>query len=466
MGVESPEDVESLTADQLDQLIFAAHMVVDRNYLHREAAELPLATAIMDRASAMQREGHSFAGVHHTYYVGEHEKRPVRYATTEPRFWAELAQYAEWHEVTPTSVATLYGDWKDRYVAWQSFERAKHAIDESGSSAEDFLPEGCVNIEVVPHGGTVVYDDIENLLFDMRRYYVPRSERFDSFTAAAPEIITSSGMDTVAGLSLLAQLNALAGTSDEANMNRIEEEMRAELRRSNEYRDSYDDGMGDPYKYMTTMFSGQGIAVRRNPEGAYELSIEGRGYNRGNPTEFIERFAILNGRDVTYGDGMSINYYANTPEELVRVTRGEGDKTRDFVKVAVPLGAILQTLGNTLGLSIENVDEMARAIIEAQDYRGASFRLGDFTASVRVEVSDMAYDAENSQVTGYKAIIKSSGVEEFAIPETRTEVSVAIDLPGVLQQVVKRAVSARTLIHSRPIHSRSRYRTITQEVDA
>ncbi len=468
MNISSVDDIQRLDTDQIEYVMFAAHVIVDRvkhgAVIAAESEPLhAFAVAIMDRVVNLQRAGHGFQDIYYSHYTSEYEKSPIIFAKSEETFWDELAKYAEWHDLDARTVGSLYASWKAEYVDWQRVEHAKRVIEESDLVPEEFLPEGCINIEVVPTGGTVVYDDINELLQNMRSYYVPRSERFDSFMAAHDLITTSTGMESEYGRDLLHRLNKAAGVSDEGNMDRLEREILVWLATDeDEWHDSYDTGIGDPYKYMLTTFSGQCISIKR-VNGQFALSIVGGGYNYNyeNPADFIEKFAILNNRNVTYDNGMSINYYADPPETIDRVARRIGNEDVECVKVDIPLGNIFNTLGSTLGVHIADVDDMVRLVVNSEDHRGPEFQLGDYAIRIKVRSRQMSYDDASATVTGYQVIVqKVTGGEEYPLSETKTEVGVSIDLPGALQQVIQRALAAKTIIHSRPMHMRDTYRNI------
>ncbi|HSW74435.1 MAG TPA: hypothetical protein VLG16_01050 [Candidatus Saccharimonadales bacterium] len=479
IGLTQSSDFAALSPVQLGDLALAAHKVLESRIgiddpISNRQDLVELASQLLDHLVNLRRAGQPF-DYRDRYYIDHHEQRPVIHAQYEADFWTELAKYAEWTpHLTPTNVGELYETWKNTFIEERKYQQALAVMTESGRTIADFIPEGCTNIEVAPYGGSVIYNDIEQLLCDMRRYYVPRSDHFDSFAAAARQIITSAGVQSGYTSYALERIHELIGISDQDTMDRIEAEIRNWLTTDmqQEYRDSRDNrGGGDPYKYEITTFAGQGISIQHD-NGQFALHIVGRGHNRSphNPARFIEDFAFVAEQDVTYGNGLQITYTASQPETIeIQSEVADDPDSQRLVKVEVPLGNILLTLDRTLSENgetvIDNIDEIARLVTDDNRYPAPTFQLGAYTASVKLGAWDMVYNPTTKKAVGSAPLFHSQDDGyAYHLPETKAQVTVTVEIPGAFQRVALRVLAARTLLHSQPNHNRQTRTKVSAEL--
>ena len=127
------------------------------------------------------------------------------------------------------------------------------------------------------------------------------------------------------------------------------------------YRDSWDDGGGDPYKYSGGLFSGHGIGISRGEDGTFRLSLSGRGYNYNSsrPTQQIDDFAAFVGKAVAYEGDVELEYRGDPPSEFVKdtLTRTirEETRTENAVAVSLPVEAVFRQLQRLLNLHDEAI---------------------------------------------------------------------------------------------------------------
>lgn len=431
-GVTTSEEVALSELQDADELLLAASCVVTQAEhlsldLSEENAPIGvLATAVLDRAVELRRAGVSFPD--HDYTLNTQEERPVLAAPSVDEFWNRLAKLAEWRsEINPGQVSSLYEQWRSRFISTRQQEGARTVLHEHGIDPNsDFKPEGIDFLTVRVRHGTVAYDSIDEIIHNMREYFVPRMDRFEAGIVAKEAVENAVG--SAATASMLSSINP---GGDGAIMDRLEQEMRAWVAQEDgqPYRDSWDDGGGDPYKYSGGLFSRHGIGITRSEDGRFRFSLGGRGYNfnSSRPTQQIDDFAAFVGRAVEYEGDVELEYRGEPPSEFVKgtLTRTirEETKVEDAVAVSLPVEAVFRQLQGLLNLRDEAIAGLWQ-IVES-DPRGTDIP-GIRDGNVIVGISPYSRfprqpqrSADGTRLEGYTTIHKEEREKHryFFLPE-------------------------------------------------
>lgn len=448
--VGAPDEIVegSLTKEQIEELLSVAHVVSSKitGGSLDACEEGEIADQILGEAMRMDHDGTNISSDHHNaYYLREFAKQPAMRATSAEEFWDKVAKYAEWHELNPSQVSSMYDSWKHNHIERTKREWALGVLGGQEAAAE-YIPEGFLSISAAPRGATIAYEDVDTLVSDMWNYFVPRAHNFLSGVAAA-DAITRAVDDSPHTHDALARLNELTG-GDTAELTRLETEIR-DWDASGEpvYRDSMDEGYGDPYKYSGGMLTGHGISIQRDRR--YHLGLGGRGYgvNPNNPAYLAENFAIVSGREIDYYPAVSVTYKSDyaTPNEVTEVTNGSsswqvGDTVVDYRSLATGLNTLF-------GGRIDDVPELARALGEARPIHSNTFRLGDIAdAGFQKLVANEAFNPQTLQATGTNLVSKNYGHEGETAPQ---EFSFDLrEIPGrssTFKELMHKAIAASIL---------------------
>lgn len=432
-GLTDAEEIDHATlTDAGGELLFAAGAIEtqteSRSIGATDANVTTLNTArqLLDKAVEMRRAGAQFSN--DAYALDRHEDRSVTSANSVDDFWNKLAQLAEWRsEMNPHQVSGLYEEWRDRFIRSRQQERAARILAEHGVDPTDCLPEGFDHLTVTIGHGTVSYGGVEDLLKDMRDYFVPRTDRFEAGIVAGEAVNDAVGRAATA--SLLSRINP---DGDDGVMVRLEREITAwSLGHDKLYKDSQDSGGGDPYRYSDGLFTehGIGISITRTDDDKFHLSLQGRGcnYYSKQPTKQIDDFAAFVGKDIAYGGDIKLTYTGQPPTEfnvstLERTIRGEV-QVDDVVALSLPVGESLNQLQKLLNLRSKTIKKLW-SIIESNPsgIETPSVRDGDIVVGISPYhrlPRQARRSADSTRLEGYSTIVNNKGREEryFFLPE-------------------------------------------------
>lgn len=393
LGIKSPEQANTLDFEVLGELVEVAERIEKQrdtvtNEPDRQAAEL--ATSILETLTSrvQQLAPEVYVKKMIDYTLFRRECGQATGATNEADFWDTIHQLQQNWRATKhkVQVASLYKEWREAYINRREYEVAEQTLESFGiSSHEELLSEHIDGVELSVQSGRVEYADFEDLLADMRSYFLlqPARKRLGESVALDRALKSSGGVDAVT------MARAINPGGDAALMKDLEKAMRKWQQTGGElFRDPHDHGHGDPYKYSGGVFTGHGISVKR-AGNAYTLHLEGRGhcYNAYWPTEYIDSFAAYVGKDVTYSGNVRVAFVGAPPantvaEERDIIYRGGRVKRKEVVPGQLHIDEIAEKLTSLTGIAPAFKEKIIRLVVSDPDYDQRTISDGDMRVGV------------------------------------------------------------------------------------
>ncbi len=239
----------------------------------------------------------------------------LREAESLSDFSRLLSQAAEFQD-QPHAGTRLYDSWRFAFIHRRKNERAHIALANIGVSTEELEATNVEAIESRSSNGHVIYESIDELIDDLRAYFIPTLPEYDVDASGTHVQSNVERHDGEEAALIMQGMQRLFG-DDKSQTERIIDELtewaagqlgdrRNKHTTLEKYFDSFDDGYGDPYKYHSGYLGGHRISAKKLWSGQIALNMRGGGYaySERGPTKQIDDFAAYVGRKVVYEDAV------------------------------------------------------------------------------------------------------------------------------------------------------------------
>lgn len=453
--MDSNAKIQDADADTIRQLIYPAG-VIQKRVLQGSIAEdhtYNIANAILERAKNLQRVGELKIAKNDEdtrRILSQQDTYKVISARSEEAFWDRLSEYAEWNELNPANTSTLYERWRATLIRYRKNEHTRQILAQEELSPETLLPETLVGMKTKVTEGSIVYDSIGELIADMRKFFIPLTERIKSNIVAKGAIAKSLGNSDQTEQDLLSQKTIDAAV---VIMDRLEEEIREWDAKGakKSWGDSADKkDYKDPYNYSGGLFTGYGIGAYKGPGNKYHLTLQGRdyAYNPNNPTDKIEDYAAFVKKEVSYTESVNVTYIAAPSDIPQRQSREGGDDETTIMRIS--LQDMADSFGSIFGLT---EDEKQQLMQEAKTRRkdsavlfqkdGLKFSISEYDRGI----VEGEFDQTSGEVITTKSVFNpDSDHPKFFLPrievkitgENQSEINRLGHLSKAVGEVVKR----------------------------
>ena len=351
-GISDEEGIERAKSNQIEKLVVPASWIlrkVDSGYEYDEG-HLQIAERIAQVALAKHSIGKLSVN---PSLIEELQIRPLYNAETIADFWRQMHILSEYRsEILNQDSSALFVNWKEHKIKRQTRKNAVKTLIEHGIQVPDSLPKGLSEIEIKARANSIVYGSADELIDNLRTYFIPRSQNFIPAIANTDQIALSAGDVFVE----FADFMNKGGNVDRENMQRLEREIRLwmETDMNEPYVDSYDYGSGDPYKYTGGMFSGHRIGIEKRQE-RYHLLLRGGGYSMNMP--YAEMCATVMGKELEYQEGLTMEFTPTMPDNIDLSDRHQIED-REYARVNIDMG--VDAIGDQLEILVGKLSKEER----------------------------------------------------------------------------------------------------------